>query len=642
MKSLLLWCSEDNSPPPEDFTVYWSQYISEQERGAGNVSLPEVINNDVSFWKSRYLSWLNQVGQMPCRNKTVVDALLIRPGLSYWWMTIPSEFSFSPTTIAYATMRLWALAQIADANFVQEVRVAGADTALQGVLTNWGDQTGRQITFIHEKVRNKDKSQVEGISARAKKRLPFLIVGLGHLVRQYHLYFTLHRNTHFYKNAPNSTMTIVDNLAHCNIDAARRGDYEPHYWGPLTQVLEDSTLVINWIHIDLRTTEVPTVEEAKKVLTELNGGHKSARHFLLQDFLNVKVAFKAIVVYFRIRKISRKVASHIQWFDSTSQVDVTAIVANDLASDFRGYGAARNALWLCLFEAVIKSLPRQGKGLYLMENQSFELALVNAWNGHSKGPIYGFAHGLVREWDLRYALGQTRVPEDEAQNRPRPSLIAVNGPLAEQSMRANGVHPEHLVAVEALRFESKSTAIKRPKSLRVDGSAPLRILMLGEYAAATTQRQMVALKGLTRLLPKNTVLTFRPHPGGTVRPESLPEGVRLSQETKLSLDLDSCDVVIASNVSNASLDAYMHGLPVLIHGNGEVLNGTHLSAEADVRMLASVTDIVIAISEIVDLNRSSRVAPESVFNLDPDLPRWRQLLGLPRVNPIPNPTGNAK
>jgi surface carbohydrate biosynthesis protein (TIGR04326 family) len=363
---------------------------------------------------------------------------------------------------------------------------------------------------------------------------------------------------------------------------------------------------------------------------------------LLQDFLNVKVALNAIVVYFRIRKISRKVASHIQWFDSTSQVDVTAIVANDLASDFRGYGAARNALWLCLFEAVIKSLPRQGKGLYLMENQSFERALVHAWNRHSKGPIYGFAHGLVREWDLRYALGQTRVPEDEAQNRPRPSLIAVNGPLAEQSMRANGVHPEHLVAVEALRFESKSTAIKRPKSLRVDGSAPLRILMLGEYAAATIQGQMVALKGLTQLLPKNTVLTFRPHPGGTVRPESLPEGVRLSQETKLSLDLDSCDVVIASNVSNASLDAYMHGLPVLIHGNAQVLNGAHLSAVADVRMLASVTDIVMAISEIVDLNRSSRVAPESVFNLDPELPRWRQLLGLPQVTPLRNPTGNAK
>ena len=137
MKSLLLWCSPEHSPPPGYLTVYWTQNITKQERAEGNISLPEVISNDANYWKPRYLSWIDEVGKRPCGDTTVVDALIIRPGFSYWWMTIPSEYSFSPTSIAYATLRLWALAQIVDANSIQEVRVAGADRALEEVLRHW-------------------------------------------------------------------------------------------------------------------------------------------------------------------------------------------------------------------------------------------------------------------------------------------------------------------------------------------------------------------------------------------------------------------------------------------------------------------------------------------------------------------------
>jgi len=633
MKSLLLWCSPEHQPPPGVQTVYWAQYISKQERDAGNISLPELINKDASYWKPRYLSWIDGVGKGPCGDTTVVDALVIRPGLSYWWMTIPSEFSFSPTSIAYATLRLWALAQIADANSVQEVRVAGADAALQEALALWCNKTGRQITIIPGHVTDKDKSQSESLRSRIKKRLPSLVIGLGHMVRQYHIYFALHRNQHSHKNVSEPAITIFDDLAHCNIAAAHQGDYEPHYWGPLTQVLEDSALMINWVHVDLRTSAVPTVEDAKNVVADLNRGRKSSHHLLLQNFLSIKVTVKAVIVYFRIRRITRKVASDIKWIDPTSKIDVTALVVSDLASDFRGFGAARNALWICLFEALMKSLPRQTAGIYLMENQPFELALMNAWKSRPHGPTIGFAHGPVREWDLRYALGTAPVPAVDAKNLPRPTLMGLNGPLAEKTMLANGVRPEHLAAVEALRFESGSAVVKHSKSAAVDASSPLRILMLGEYGAAMSQRQVVTLTDLTRLLPDDTVLTFRPHPGGTVKPEHLPQGVHLSQGGKLVLDLDACDVVITSNVSNAALDACLHGLPVIMQGDGQVLNGTPLPPEANVRMVTSAADIVTALSEIKSVDRGSTITPESVFNLDPNLSKWRTLLGLWNVTP---------
>jgi len=632
MDSLLLWCSPEHSPPPGFLTVYWTQYISEQERENGTLSLPEVINKDASYWKPRYMSWIDEVGKRPCGDTTVVDALVIRPGLSYWWMTIPSEFSFSPTSIAYATLRLWALAQIVDANSVQEVRVAGADAALQEALTLWCNKTGRQITIIPEKVTNEDRSQNEGIRSRIKKRLPALVNGIGYLAVQYLSYYALHRDQCSHRVSSEPAITIVDDFAHCDIAAAHNGNYEPHYWGPLTQVLEDSELTINWVHIDLRTSALSTVKAARNVVTDLNRGHKSSHHLLLQDFLSIKVVANAITVYFRIRRITRKIASDIEWLDPVSKVDVAALVARDLASDFRGAGAARNALWICLFDAVLKSLPRQTAGIYLMENQSFELALVNTWKSRPNGPIIGFVHGPVREWDLRYALGAAPNSPAEAKNLPRPTLMGVNGPLAEKAMLANGARPEHLVAVEALRFESGSAVANNSKSAAVDLSSTLQILMLGEYGTAMSQRQLTVLLELTRILPDDTVLTFRPHPG-TVRPDHLPQGVRLSQGGKLVLDLDSCDVVITSNVSNAALDACLHGLPLIMQGDGQVLNGTPVPREANVYMVTSAPDIATALSNIRHSDQGSRITPESVFNLDPNLSRWRTLLGLWNVVP---------
>jgi len=642
MTNLLLWCSPEHSPPPGYRTVYWTQYISEQEREEGNISLPEVINKDVNYWKPRYLAWLDTIGKRPCGDTTIVDALVIRPGLSYWWMTIPSEPSLSPTAISYATLRLWSLAQIADANSVQELCVSGADAALQEVLTLWCNKTGRKITIIPGQVTNKDESESESLRSRIKNRLPSLVIGLGHIVRQYQIYFALHRNQGSGKAASEPRITIVDDLVHCNISAARQGNYEPHYWGTLTQVLEDSALVINWVHIDLRTSAVPTVKDAKNVVSDLNRGRKFSHHLLLQDFLSVKVTAKAIITYFRLRRITRKVASDIQWNDPDSNVDVTALVASDLASDFRGFGAARNALWICLFYAVMKSLPRQTAGIYLMENQPFEFALLNAWNNGSHGPILGFAHIPVREWDFRSALGASPGTSMDANNLPRPTLMGVNGPLAEKTMLANGVAPERLASVEALRFESGSVIAKHWGSEAGDLSSPLRILMLGEYGAAMSERQLAVLMELTQLIPDDAVLTFRPHPGGKVRPELLPQGVQLSQGGKINLDLDACDVVIASNVSNAALDACLRGVPVLMQRDGRVLNGTPVPREADVRMVTSAVDIANALSNIKSADWVSTITPESVFNLDPNLSNWRTLLSSWKVIPREGHAGNAK
>ena len=58
-------------------------------------------------------------------------------------MTVPAQNPVDPTSIAYATLRLWAFAQIADDQHVEELQVHGADAELEKILKFWCSETGR-------------------------------------------------------------------------------------------------------------------------------------------------------------------------------------------------------------------------------------------------------------------------------------------------------------------------------------------------------------------------------------------------------------------------------------------------------------------------------------------------------------------
>lgn len=59
-------------------------------------------------------------------------------------MTVPAQNPVDPTSIAFATLRLWAFAQIADDHHVEELQVHGADAELEKILTLWCSETERK------------------------------------------------------------------------------------------------------------------------------------------------------------------------------------------------------------------------------------------------------------------------------------------------------------------------------------------------------------------------------------------------------------------------------------------------------------------------------------------------------------------
>jgi surface carbohydrate biosynthesis protein (TIGR04326 family) len=628
MKRLLLCCSPEYAPPPGYLTVYWAQYVSEiaGEEEGGNISLPETIHKNADYWKPRYLAWLDSVGKKMCGPKSVVETLVIRPGLSYWWMTIPSDYSFSSTSIAYSTLRLWALTQIADDNEVEEICVVGADAALEDVLKLWCSRTGRHITFMRGQMASKYISQDETISSRLKRSVPPLVKGLGYLALEYIRYYSRHRGREPSGFSHDPELTIVDYFVNFDVDAASEATYTSNYWGPLGSILRQRGTTVNWIHIDTRSATVPSVRSARISIKNLNRGDSFSHHTLIQDYLTLRVVFKTAKQYWRLHRTTKPVIAQLQWLDAASGIDVRPLVDSRLRLDLQGVGAAKNLLLLSLFEEALPSQAALGACVYLMENQPWELGLLQARAAQGSGPNIGVAHTTVRNWDLQCALGSFPGDNLKSPSLPAPSRVAVIDPQSEAIMLANGYETSTLVKVEALRFLSLMSTTTEASNKRNQTATKRRLLICGEYDPLVCTRQLQLLKKIVPLIRDNYDLIFRSHPGNSIGQESLPTGVALSEAHTIGEELAKCHVVLCSNVSSVSLDANLQEIPILMLRDGRGFDGSLFGASPRMRYVANASDVTALLREPKFVGVSGLPDPIYPMYLDNGLTKWRDLL----------------
>ena len=89
--------------------------------------------------------------------------------------------------------------------------------------------------------------------------------------------------------------------------------------------------------------------------------------------------------------------------------------------------------------------------------------------------------------------------------------------------------------------------------------------------------------------------------------------------------LYTCDVAYTSNATSAAADAYGAGLPVVTMLDLSALNQSPLRGLKGVLFVITVEDLVQAILSIVGSPHSSTEV-QNFFTLDPEIPRWRNLL----------------
>jgi surface carbohydrate biosynthesis protein (TIGR04326 family) len=339
-------------------------------------------------------------------------------------------------------------------------------------------------------------------------------------------------------------------------------------------------------------------------------------HSVLHAYLNVRSVIGAFRDYIRIGRWGRRLRVVPDLLvEPTTGIDPSPLLAELIEDQYFGRTAALNALWIRLWESALARWPRQRLGVYLFENQPWELAFLAAWRASENGDLIGFSHSTMVFWDLRYFGG--RWMEDGGRPRPpTPSRVAINGSLMRKMARDGGFSDTALVDVEALRTDFEE--LPHPS-----WSPTPKILIIGDYSIEATQR---LLDVCTQSLRYSTTLSLelRPHPAWSQQ-DLLALGAA-SDAAQISLrdQIRQSSVVISGPHTSGALDATLKGIPTASLAIPSAFSGNPAESLPGFHSVRNAEELSRFITNALE---PSKFSPMAALHSSEDLRLWRELLG---------------
>ena len=118
MTTALLWDLEQPLPKSQYTMILWRSYGEVED-----VSIPRIVEDNAAEFREKLLTWIYSLGEMKVKDKRIVEHLELRPGFSYWWMTLlAGKRTHMKTPRFYDAVRLFALAKYLQENNIEQLR----------------------------------------------------------------------------------------------------------------------------------------------------------------------------------------------------------------------------------------------------------------------------------------------------------------------------------------------------------------------------------------------------------------------------------------------------------------------------------------------------------------------------------------
>lgn len=618
---ILIWDAESPHPQSGVTTVLWRAFATSES--ADIVSIPKLIEENADVLRARYLEWVYELGESRLLGRRLVDHLQLRPGFSYWWMTLLVEkCNYSKSPQINDAIRLLAFTDWAVRRSITHITLASANAPLAKCLRGWCEKTG--VAFRWQPL---PKSQVplpwhRRVFAVLPVAMQAWVWLLKYLLERWPLRGVGLQN---WKNTK-GMVTFVSYLFNLVPEARIAGKYESRYWGLLPDVLRREGCRTNWLHLYVKD---PLLSDAKKAAEAIRTFNQKDRdieiHTTLDSFLSLNILRQVLQDWVKLVWTSKKLNSSIASAATQTNVDLWPLFSVDWQESTTGVTAMCNILNQRLQYAAVKLLPKQAICFYLQENQGWEFSLIQNWKIADQGHLVGVPHSSVRFWDLRYFFDPRSYNRNTNKHIPLPDKVAVNGPAATDAYLKGGYPAEELAQVEALRYIYLGKTGPQLFKQNVTPKMGLRLLVLGDYLMYNTQVQMRLLEKAAAEFPAHTEITVKPHPACPIRSEDFPKLQLTVTMEPLSELLTAYDVAYTSAVTTAAMDAYCAGIPVISVADPNTLNLSPLRCFPNTKFVSTENDLIAVIKEF-SLERKIAKIQQSIFNTNPELALWRKLI----------------
>ncbi|MBU6176780.1 MAG: hypothetical protein KGO80_03360 [Bacteroidetes bacterium] len=619
MATALIWDADGTPPPTDGIVLLWRAFADSSDDG--QISIPELIESNADALRTRYLNWVHEFGETSIRGKRLLDHLEIRPGFSYWWMTLFAEkCNYSKSPQINDAIRLFAFEKWFDQCRPSKVILISSNSMLADCLRGLCVDSGVVFTWQRIQSIRPSLSWIKKVYQALPSIMQLIVWLLFFIVRRWPLRGV---GLSEWKQSAGK-ITFFSYLFNLVPEAVNLGRFESRYWGHLPDELRKDSVPTNWLHLYIENDSIPNAAEAAHMIRQFNiEGQGKQVHVTLDSFLNLRLIFRAMCEAVSVwRRGQSLIPSAV--YSNVTRIDLWPLYRAEWLRTFSGPAVMSNILNLNLFESATSALRSQNAGVYLQENQAWEFALVQAWHTCGHRNLIGFPHSTVRYWDLRYFYSRKSFESGNRNGLPRPEHIAVSGTVVKNSLLEAGYCERSLVMVEALRFFHLHNYGPSDQSAKLR-KGPLRVLVMADILEINTERQVRLLEDAARFLPSDTVYIIKPHPAGEFSADKFPRVRALLRTEPLPDLLGDCDVAYSSSITSAALDAYCAGIRVVSMLDPNTLNLSPLRGCEGVVFVSTPKELADALSASASIsNMKDKV--NMFFTLDIDLLRWRKLL----------------
>jgi len=611
-----IWDKEDAPPPSNRLTVLWRQYVDNDKPNF--ISMPQQVDLRAEGLRSKYLSWIYDLGVTEIDGKKITNHMYIRENLSYWWMaSIAQKYNIYGASPINDAIKVIALERILIEKEVTDVLFSSSNHNLSVCLSHLCKDLGILFIWNRETKNRAGKSLLLNINAQFPRGFRAFLSLSKYLLKQ----LTSNKGCKSIVPANEGEVTLIDVLVHLGMDTSRSGCFKSNYWTVLVDKLTEWKIKTNWIHLFFPHPEVASIGIAQDYIKQFNRAERNQQHHVLLDSkFSFTVLKKGVRDYLKLSKIrfSRQELDKVR--PAGSVVKLWSLFDEEWRDSIYGPKAIHNCLVLALFEELFTEWPIQKLGIYLLENQPWEIALAYAWRMAGHGRLIGSAHSTVRIWDLRYQYDHRTYENSIGSGFAQPDYLAVNGPVASKNILSSGYPMNRVIEVEALRYLHLLNT-KKKQLVANTFARPLRVLICGDFTVHTNRRLIGWLELAAPTLPQDTTYTFKPHPAYPFDLSNFAylRNVTTTCESPLSELLNSCDVLYTSNITSASVDSYCAGIPVIQMLDGNSYNMSPLQGLDNIAFASSPSELT---RHLTSIPKRSCTNPIDFFYLDNALPRW--------------------
>ncbi len=610
---ILIWDSDDPPPVCDSFIVYWKRKKSDIEMGSLNIN--EYLEQNADLVRAEYLRLVSNLGNRIIGEKTIVEILKVRPDFSIWWMSpIAEKCNFLKAPYIEDILRLIAIKKFLSENKVKSVRLTTSNKLLIKIFKDFCNRNSLRfgVTFR--------KSKKVRLKAKIFNKVPHLIIGLVWLLRRILLRLPLICRSIDNWESSHGSVVLLSYFFNFDYESAKSGHFESKYWGTLPQILSNNFGQIKWLHLYFENDQVPNARDANMLITNLNENKKGHVHLILDSFITLKVVYQVIKEWLLLRRVFKQTNIALQ-SATGKDFNFWPFFESDWEDAIKGYVAVSNLLHINLFESAISELKVQNCGIYLQENQPFEMAFIHCWNRANHGSLIGVPHATVKFWDLRYFNHESSFTEHNTLSMPRPDIVALNGKAAWDHYIKADYKNSRMRKVEALRYNHLASLTGRYRP----PSDYKRLLVIGDISEQKSVFQLNMIQDALKHIPQKLDIVYKPHPASSLDLKGYLQLITSVKTSDLAPLLIDSDIVISSADSSAAVEASLLGVAVINTLDSSKLNMSPLKDWPGASFVSSPDELVNAILSPPGAKRSEKSLNE-YFLINSKLPLWINLL----------------